>query len=113
MATYKNEGGEHVITTEAGDIVIGPGAEFSCDDPELCKKFPNKFTVVGSATPPAKPTANDPVDVTDDFQEAVDGDLTVTKEKGKWYIFDDGAAINEDGLKKKDVVATITEYLEG
>ena len=53
------------------------------------------------------------MDVTKDFPDAEAADLTVEKRDGKWYIFDDGEAVNEEGLKKKDVNAEIAEYLDG
>ena len=110
MATYTNKGAAHV--TKEGKTVAN-GETFVDSDTDLCVKFPGKFEKATDARPAGPAKASGPVDVTKDFPDAEAADLTVEKRDGKWYIFDDGEAVNEEGLKKKDVNAEIAEYLDG
>ena len=41
--TYRNEGGGHVLPCGTN---VAPNDTFESDDPDLCKKFPNKFVRV-------------------------------------------------------------------
>lgn len=122
MTTYRNDGGNHELSD---GTIIGHGKEFESEDRDLCKKFPNKFTEVHKAsvevatTAPApvdvpaeeKPVEGNPVDVTSDFKDAVDGDLKVTRDKDGWWVYDDGELIHKEALLKKNVKKTIKEYL--
>jgi len=75
---YKNNGGQHALP---GGKVVATGETFDATDPDLAKKFPNKFTVVGvvespdaeplgeplkaAPAPVAPPAAPAPVEVTE------------------------------------------------
>lgn len=112
---YKNVGGEHICKD---GTVVPNGKFFDSDDKDLCKKFPNKFEAVNdqvtdSVNKPA-PVNNDPVDVTEDYPEAKENKMTVTKIGKGWWVTeeDEDEAAHDKPLKKKDVEAFIKELLE-
>jgi len=131
--TYKNNGGAHMT---ANGTIIPNGGVFQDENPDLCKVFPNKFAVVHTPAPtpaaddptpapaapaqattpiaaPAKPTGVVVVDVTDEYPAAEDADLTVTKVKGGYDVYDEDKSepINEKPLAKKKVQLFLDEYL--
>lgn len=108
--TYRNLGGQHILLD---GTTIEKGEVFECDDPELLTKFPQKFERVHPGEAEGAPTAGDRTDVTTDFPEAAEADLTVLKDRKGWFVFDEGdEPLNEKPLKKKDVAAFIETYLE-
>jgi len=124
---YENLGGQHI--TPDGTRVEH-GKTFHSDDPNLCKKFPNKFKRCHIDAPPAQPVNSTPAtpvaesekavdeksgpkDVTDEFLEAAKNDLVVEKDSRGWHVrdSDETEAINNKPLKKKEVADFIKKYL--
>lgn len=111
MFTYRNNGGAHVM---ADGEVIAHGDTFTCDDGNIGTTFENKFERVysdqGSGSGTKRGIVGAAVDVTDEFEGAVENDLRVVKDKNKWFIFDGDDQVNDAGLKKSDVEAAIMAY---
>lgn len=126
MTIYKyiNNGGDHM--TEDLDIVK-KGESFESSKPDLHKKFVNKFTLVGDAgdaeikaakqkkapkTAAKKTEDTAPVEVTGEFDAALNADLQVFKHKKGWQVTDEGDPIQKGLLKKGEVDAAIQKYLD-
>jgi hypothetical protein len=123
---YLNTGGRH---TTLDGMVIKNGECFDSDDPDLDIKFKNKITkfveppvvqaakvevAVAEAPVVEAPATDEKQDVTDEFPEAKNGNLTVMRDKAGWYVYDaasDVDSVNEEPLKKKDVAPFVKTYL--
>lgn len=123
MITYRNIGGLFVD----GDGVHHPhGTVFESADPDLRKKFANKFEVVhpepdvfkskpkhkAKAESGAKALAKvEPRDVTAEFPVAINNALLVFKDERGWWVRDGNDPVNSEPLPKEEVVKAIADYL--